>query len=278
MALYAVENDDLIYASCAEPQKVYWCLDCFGPVKRRRGKRHFYHFYHIQSAPNCRLYSKTEDHLLAQLQLQKLFPTGILQIERPFIQIHRIADVLWEKEKIVFEIQCSSISLVEAEMRIRDYRSIGLDIIWLLDDKRYNKRIARPTEEYLRQNSAYYMSIKQGLYSKYYDQFEVFSSGQRVKRGQRLHIDLQKLRQRPKIQFNENCFPQQIAKLHCTKYFLGDRLHRALYYPLTMQYWRTLEMQLMVKKSKTNRFKHWLFCTIGRPYLLFLERLIKKMH
>src|SRR5438128_1692203 len=129
MAHYAYDIDDLIYSADAEPGKVYWCLDCYGPVKRRRGKGYFPHFYHISPSPRCRLYSKTEDHLLAQLQLQKKFPQGILQIERPFLTINRVADICWEKEKIVFEIQCSLIKPLEAEERIRDYRALGYEVV-----------------------------------------------------------------------------------------------------------------------------------------------------
>lgn len=274
MALYAVEEDDLIYAGHAEPGKVYWCLDCFGPVKRRKGKLPFYHFYHTQPAPQCRLYSKTEDHLLAQLELRRQFPPGALEIERPFIKINRVADILWESEKIVFEIQCSPLTEKEAEMRIRDYRSAGYEVVWLLDDKRYNKRVIRPAEEYLRRHSAYYVSISR---SEYYDQLEIFSEGQRVKRGKRLRIDLQTPRSTPQIPFHPDRFPKQIVDLHTAKYFTGDRTHRALRYPQSMLYWRALEIRLIQKKRKPNRFFSWLYRFIGAPYLRLLQKIITRM-
>lgn len=275
MALYAVEEDDLIYAGHAEPGKVYWCLDCFGPVKRRKGKFPFYHFYHAQPAPTCRLYSKTEDHLLAQLQLRGQFPPGVLEIERPFIKINRVADILWENEKIVFEIQCSPLTEKEAEMRIRDYRSAGYEVVWLLDDKRYNKRVVRPAEDYLRRHSAYYVSIRN---SEYYDQFEIFSSGQRIKKGKRSRIDLQALRPTPKLPFNPELYPKQITDLHTVKYFVGDRTHRALRYPQSMLYWRALEIQLVQEKRRPNRFVRWLYRTIGAPYLRLLQKMIRSMN
>jgi competence protein CoiA len=278
MALYAVEDDDLIYAGHAESGKVYWCLDCFGPVKRRRGKLHFYHFYHTAASPKCRLYSKTEDHLLAQLQIQKQFPAGVLQMERPFIKINRVADLLWESEKIVFEIQCSPMTDKEAEMRIRDYRSQGYEVVWLLDDKRYNKRVIRPAEDYLRRHSTYYLTIRAGLDSECYDQFEVFASGRRVRKGKRLRLDLEKIRRMPKIAFNADLFPKQITQLDCTRYFAGDRLYRALTYPQAMPYWRTLEIQLAVEKPTISKFRRWLWRHIGSPYYAFLERLIRKMN
>lgn len=277
MALYAVDDDDLIYAGHAERGKLYWCLDCFGPVKRRRGKSWLPHFYHLKASPQCRLYSKTEDHLLAQLQIQKLFPKGTLQIERPFIKVNRVADLCWEREKIVFEIQCSPLTEKEAEMRILDYCSIGYDVVWLLDDKRYNKRVVRPAEDYLRRHSTYYMSIRNGLTSECYDQFEIFANGRRVRKGKRRPIDLRNIRRVPKINFNKDLFPKQIIQLECVKYFHGDRMHRALQnHMLTMQNWRALEIHFAKITRKPSKLQRWLHRYIVTPYLAYLERRLRK--
>lgn len=278
MSLYAVDDDDLISACEAEPGKIYWCVDCFGPVKRRRGKSWLPHFYHLNSAPTCRLYSKTEDHFLAQIQLEKQFPKGAIQLERPFIKINRVADACWEREKIAFEIQCSPITEGEVEGRERDYQSIGYEVVWLLDDKRYNKRVLRPAEESLRKRNAYYICIQRGLTSECYDQFEVFAEGKRLKRGKSMRIDLQKIRRLDKKIFSEEAFPKQITQLRLNLYFQGSRMERALQgHPMTMQYWRGLEIQLGTKKKKSNRLKMWFSRHIGRPYLFLLNQLIKRM-
>jgi competence protein CoiA len=224
MALYAFDEDDLIFAADALPTRTYWCLDCYGPVKRRRGKK-IAHFYHVRTARTCRLYSKSEDHMLAQVQLLKSFPEGALKMERPFIEINRIADLCWESEKIVFEIQCSPISEKEAEMRTSDYRSIGYEVIWLLDDKHYNRRTLRPAERFLRRHNTYYLHIKQGLSSEYYDQFEVFTEKFRSKKGGRMPLNLQAPRKVPAVEFPEEHFPKQICELNCLRYFKGSRLH-----------------------------------------------------
>ncbi len=275
MALYALDEVGLIPAAAAEPGKVYWCVDCSCPLKLRRGKNRFFHFYHIRAAPSCRLYSKTEDHLLAQIQLQKSFSPNVLQIERPFIQINRVADVCWESEKIIFEIQCSPLTEKEAEMRIRDYASAGYHVVWLLDDKRYNKRVLRPAEPFLRRHSTYFLSIKPGLKSDIYDQFEVFSDGKRLKKGKRLLLDLQRIRRMPKVLFKETLFPKQILQLNCPKYFVGDRLYRALHNSTAMQYWRALENQLPSKKP--HPWIAWFNDRILLPYSRFLDRLIKNI-
>lgn len=271
MAFFAVDDDDLIYAAAAEPGKIYWCSDCFGPVKRRRGKRGVDHFYHLKTAPQCRLYSKTEDHLLAQLQLQKIFPEGTLQLERPFIKINRIADICWEKEKIVFEIQCSQLTEKEAAERIRDYQSMGYRTVWLLDDKRYNKRLIRPAEEYLRKQGAYYLSIRS---SECYDQFEIFLEGRRIKKGKQMRVNLQKMYRRSKKNFDSELFPKQILELDSSQYFHGDRLFRAHQnQTLTMLRWRGLEIQAGTEELPSSRYKEWFRRHLIRPYLHFLERL-----
>lgn len=277
MALYAVDEEDLLYAGDADPKKTYWCLDCFGPVKRRRGKHHFYHFYHLRSAPTCRLYSKSEDHLLAQLQLQKSFPEGIIEIERPFLKINRVADACWEAEKVVFEIQCSPLTEKEGEMRIKDYRSVGYEVVWLLDDKRYNRRKARPAEEFLRKHSTYYLSIQKGLYSKHYDQFEIFSEKRRVKKGKPLFLDLKKIKAAPIQIFDPKIFPDQIVQLNCRKHFAGDRLDQALKNRAGyMPYWRSLEKELIRVVKPPSKLKRWLLKHWKNPYKIFLHFLIRR--
>jgi competence protein CoiA len=195
-------------------------------------------------------------------------------LERPFIQINRVADACWEREKIVFEVQCSPITEVEVEGRMRDYRSIGYDVVWLLDDKRYNKRVLRPAEGLLRSLGAYYICIQQGWSSECYDQFEVFAEGRRAKRGKRMKIDLQKIERTPKKNFNPDLFPKQIVQMNAPTYFHGSRMQRALQgHLLTMQYWRGLEIQLGIAKRRPNRFKIW----VVRPYLALLNCLIRRM-
>ena len=161
----------------------------------------------------------------------------------------------------------------EGEMRVRDYKSGGYDVIWLLDDKRYNKRVVRPAEDYLRKGSAYYMTLRRGLSSEYYDQFEVFAEGARVRKGRRMPIDLRNIRRMPKVSFNEELFPKQIVQLNCARYFAGDRMDRALKnYTLSMQNWRGLEIQFGKPKPRPSKFREWVWTYIGLPYLDLLRR------
>jgi hypothetical protein len=253
---FAFDEDDLLHANQAKSDKTYWCLDCYGPVKRRRSKNSFYHFYHLRSAPTCRLYSKTEDHMLAQVQIEKLFPPGVIELEKSYPQIGRVADAALESAKLVFEVQCSPMTEKEAEMRIRDYRSIGYEVVWLLDDRRYNRRVLRPAEGFLRRYTTFYLSIKQGLQSECYDQFEVFAGAVRVEKGRRMKVNLLHFWNPSKKIFDEKLFPQQIVQLDCLKCFAGSRLERALKGPPSLLLnWRALEIHIGKTLPKNP---HWL--------------------
>ncbi len=217
----------------------------------------------------------------AQLQLEKLFPPSILQLERPFIKIDRVADLCWENEKIIFEIQCSMIAEKEAQSRIRDYRSIGYQVIWLLDDRVFNKSVLRPAEAFLRSQASYFLDLKPGLFSDYYDQFEIFFEGKRIKKGRKLWIDLQQPRRSPSEYPKD--FPEQIMRRipEQPTYFYRDRISVAMQslkapsLRLFLENWRALEIQFKEKpKKKPSAWKKWIYKRLIYPYRQWLERLI----
>jgi len=226
MSLYAYDEDLLLYAVEAEPKKVYRCAGCSGHVRVRKGFARLPHFYHLSSAPSCRLYSKSEDHLLLQVALQKMLPGEII-LEKPFPQISRIADVAWEPHKIIFEIQCSLLSIKEAQQRMVDYKSLGYQVVWILDDRIFNRRSLRPAESYLRQHPCYYVSMrKEG--PTFYDQFEILDGKRRVKRGHSLKIEIDKPFLLSNQSWTKEKFPSQILQKKSNLYFKGDLIHRAL--------------------------------------------------
>lgn len=284
MALYAIDRDDVLFAGDAEKGKTYRCLDCLGPVKQRQGKNRFPHFYHIRSTARCRLHSKTEDHLRAQLQLKNHFASSALQIERPFSQIDRIADVCWEDEKIIFEVQCSAIAFKEVELRVKDYESLGYSVVWLLDDKRYNKQILRPAESHLRTLSCYYLSIRRELNLEIYDQFEIFAHNRRVKKGKRMPIDLTQPVRPSNLNWPEEWVPSQILSLPRTHYFLGDRIHRALlaknqsHAIVSLLHWRALEMRVSKQEAQSNKIRTFFSDYFLKPYRMLLQSLIRLIH
>ncbi|OGN55447.1 MAG: hypothetical protein A2796_00065 [Chlamydiae bacterium RIFCSPHIGHO2_01_FULL_44_39] len=310
MALYALdENEALIFASEATSQKIYWCMSCNSPVKRKHGKtgRHhldfvhfldkaaergkiqlkkfhrkgkiypseemYYagcnisrqmgsknvqsrdHFYHLKQAKGCRFYTKKENHFLAQFYLVKLFGHSGVELEKPFLEINRIADACLHRKglKIVIEVQCSPMSAKEAAKRIRDYASLGYAVIWLLDDQRYNKKFLRPEEKFLREHLSYYMSIRKEIV---YDQFEILDSKKRIKKGKPLPIDLRKIQKKISTPLGS---PQQITALKSPYFCVSDRFFCALRNPL--EYWKEAERKYVRKPALTKKF---FLCLVSR--------------
>ncbi|MBS0624709.1 MAG: hypothetical protein JSS32_01505 [Verrucomicrobia bacterium] len=246
MALYALDSEGVVSADEAPDRGQYWCLECNSPVQVRQGQRRR-HFYHVKTSPSCRLYSKSEDHLLLQLEIKNLFAKEEIHLERPFVSIGRLADACWERCKIVFEIQCSQLSASEARSRIHDYASVGYSVVWLLDDRLFNRRILRPGELQLRQHLCYYVKFRRTTRSFFYDQFEVFQGNRRLKRGSRLSVQLPAPRQMPRSLPDR--LPQQILNRihHSRLFFQGDLIHKALLsqrvrpLAIAMQNWRFIE-------------------------------------
>jgi competence protein CoiA len=176
------ENGVLINVLQAAKHKRYSCLECARAVQLRSGPHRQAHFFHIDVCPTCTQHKKSEEHL--QLQCDLKARIGQASMERRFPEINRIADVAWESRKIVFEIQCSPISWEEAHRRCEDYRSLGWEILWILSDKRFNKRRLSAAEQFLRGQTSYFSSR-----GKLYDQWEIIRGFCRVHRGQRTWID-----------------------------------------------------------------------------------------
>ena len=154
-------------------------------------------------------------HIAIQKKLATLIPE--LFLEYPFPTIGRIADAVYFPEKLIFEVQCSPISLTEVQRRIRDYGSLGFEVVWVLDDRLYNKSTLSTSELYMREQRSFYASCSHSGEGFFYDKLEFFFGLKRVYSGMP-HI-LQslypiKLKKRPFF------FPKRFKK--CTFYFRGD--------------------------------------------------------
>ncbi len=258
MALYALdEESNLISALDASPFQKLRCLECGAALKKRVGVHRRPHFSHLRSARQCRLYSKSIDHLVLQTRLKEAI--GELEMERPFPSILRIADLCWERQKIVFEIQCSLISPSEIERRRKDYAKEGYNLVWLLDDRLYNKKKLRISEKLLRRDAGYFISLKKG---HAYDQFELISEGERLFKGPPLPLDLSK----------PLAAPAATARLQQIKgkkfFFQGDLLFRSLQSRAYLERLLECERSFSAPKPKTagRRLKAWL--QMGMEYLL----------
>lgn len=197
MQFYAFDGDDLILASSAQKQKNYRCPECFNLLRARGGPHRQIHFYHLKTRSLCRQSKKTLTHLQIQWTVKSLFSSDEVVLEKSFPQVNRIADIFIEKYRMVIEIQCSPISAQEAEARNQDYRSLGLHPVWILHDKRYNRRHLSAAEHYLRQNPCYFTNGK-GLF---YDQADLCRGFKRISRGVPLKILLNAPRFNPQLHF-----------------------------------------------------------------------------
>ncbi|HSX12922.1 MAG TPA: competence protein CoiA family protein [Chlamydiales bacterium] len=184
MALFAKDKEETISAWDAIPGKYYECLECQTPLKLRHSKKKFPHFYHLSSSRFCRLYSKSEKHLFIQYEVRKKNPAVIL--EKSFPSIQRIADVVWEEKQIVFEIQCSFISEKEAQDRVKEYGSLGYEVVWILYDGRFNQRRVSAAEDYMRKRCCYFVDKN----FMFYDQLETIVQQKRIQRGKKIPIQL----------------------------------------------------------------------------------------
>lgn len=271
MALFAKDKIEIISAWEAIPNSIYTCVECGSPLKVRRGKLQFPHFYHLKTSPSCRLYSKSERHLLIQKQIQKLLPEGEGSLEKPFPSIHRIADLAWEKQNLVFEIQCSFISEKETKERILEYRSIGFDVVWILDDRIFNKKNLRPAEEKIRKTLSYFVTGKGPFF--FYDQFEILQGKKRLKKSEKLFVDLTS----PMHEISHTANPLQLQRKPIKRYFSGDLVDKTQTpgFEKRAAYWKTLELQALKTFSFKEIIKNFFGNSLKTFYLRLIERLLR---
>lgn len=187
MQLIATEGGVQVYAAAAEKRRDYFCPECAGIVRLRSGPHRQPHFYHPKADPRCRQCEKSAEHIAAQAALLALLPNS--SVEHPFPDIDRIADVVWPEQKIVFEIQCSPISLEEVQERIADYASCGFTCLWILHEKTFNQRRLSAAESHLRTVGCYFTDINQKGNGLFYDQYEILLGPRRTYRGPPLPVN-----------------------------------------------------------------------------------------
>jgi|JI9StandDraft_1071089.scaffolds.fasta_scaffold10773_5 hypothetical protein len=165
-------------------------------------------------------------HRAIQERLVSTLPKGEVVLEKP-IGAHR-ADVLWEKEKIVFEIQCSPLSLEDAVARSRSYQEKGFALVWILHTKTFNRKRLTSTEIFLRTLPCYYTAMTSRTVLGFYDQVEVIKEMRRVFTSKPLSIDFTKPLRNPNLSFMGDRFNQEIevqkALAYVKKYFTSKSL------------------------------------------------------
>ncbi len=165
---------------------------------------------------------------------------------------YRIADAHWAEEKIVFEVQCSPITLQEAKTRCEDYRKLGLTPVWILHDRRYNRFKLTPAEEYLRSQTTTFYTDGRSIY----DQFDVCQKLRRVFRGPRILVNPAL----PQKKALESLFSRNWPLS-----FHGDLFHR-----ITPQQLEHLK-KIQKKHQKPRRWSLW-----KKAYRFLLYRLLEQ--
>ncbi len=191
MQLIAFENGKIISTIQADRKRDYTCPECKRILRFREGPYRHPHFYHLVHNPACSQSKKILAHIHIQIELLKMIPSNTAQIEKYFYKINRTTDIYWPEQNIVFEIQCSPISFHEAYNRIIDYRSQGLEPIWILHDYQFNKQKLSPAERFLRSSTTcYYTNMSINFPGKIYDQIELISYSRRTYKSRPYYIDI----------------------------------------------------------------------------------------
>ena len=137
MFLALDENGSQVTAEDAVKNRKYFCPVCDAPVTFKSGNIKLPHFSHHRIL-NCirYLYKKESvEHMQAKHDLYlKLRETGSVAMEYYLPAIEQIPDLLVDG-RLALEVQFSTISADLIAERSRGYHSLGMEVIWLLDEE-----------------------------------------------------------------------------------------------------------------------------------------------
>ncbi len=229
MQLFAKDcNNRLVSATGASKGIDYFCRECRGPLRLRGGLHVQLHFYHSSKKTICSQSQKSLHHIQTQQFILNMLEDDTALLEKQFEQIGRIADVVWESKKLIFEVQCSWISKEEVKQRNADYKSLGYNVIWILHEMRYNRERPSGAEVYLRASPHYFTNIDPQGRGWIYDQMERTKRGLRISDGQRKAVRLDLPRDRSQERGAKESLPvPESFRLRLKEwpvYFSGDFL------------------------------------------------------
>ena len=141
MFLARDKNGNLISALGDEVKKqTYYCPACGARVRLRKGKNVRTHFAH-ESLKKCDFFHENEgpEHLENKEQLfYWAKKNDEVEMEYPIPELKQIADIFINKQ-LALEVQCSPISWELLRERSNGYRSLGIQVLWLLGEKLWIK-------------------------------------------------------------------------------------------------------------------------------------------
>ena len=152
MFLARDENGHLVNALEDELVKqAYYCPACGTSVRMRKGKNVRRHFAH-ESLKKCDFFHENEgpEHLENK---KRLFywakENDAVEMEYPIPELKQIADIFINKQ-LALEVQCSPISCELLRERSNGYRSLGIQVLWLLGEKLWlNERLTQLQRDFL---------------------------------------------------------------------------------------------------------------------------------
>jgi competence protein CoiA len=236
----------------AKRGKRYLCQECGTLLAPRFGLYRKPHFYHLDPNRTCRMSGKTLEHLQTQNWIQQRVG-GDLEV--PFPQISRIADVVWEEKKIIFEVQCSPITPLEIAQRNKDYASLGYQVVWVLHEMGYNRRRTSLAELSLQSWPHYFTNIDKKGRGAVFDQACQLKRGVRIRRSSKFFVDVSS----PQEGGETPLLPQRGCWSLC---FEGD----------IFTSWKKIkDLTLFEKEIKNEKEKSFLKKYITDPYKMFFE-------
>ena len=140
-------------------------------------------------------------------------------------------------------------------------------MIWILDDKLFNKRTLRASEKFLRQHASYFVST----HFFFYDQLELFSKNKRIKKGRKMGVDFSKIFYQKGEKHHELPSPFQERFSIQKVFFEGDLLFCANAIKETLSHWVKMEKEL----PKERRIQSIFDAYVKKPYLEFLNFLLR---
>lgn len=187
MQLFALNyKKNVVFVENANREEAYFCPECSNEVRVRAGKWRRKHFFH-PSGSACHQSAKSIEHIQVQYFLQEHLPGSVL-LEKRFPELGRIADVVWEQERIIFEVQCSPITAAEVAERNRDYAREGYEVIWIFHEKSFNRKRITAAEHSLLHRPHYFSDIDAEGEGCIYDQHSSLKSGFRIKKSDKAPV------------------------------------------------------------------------------------------
>lgn len=152
MFLARDENGNLVNALEDELVKqAYYCPACRTSVRLRKGKNVRAHFAH-ESLKKCDFFHENEgpEHLENKKSLFYWAKKNAnVEMECLIPELKQIADIFINKQ-LALEIQCSPISCDLLRDRSNGYRSLGIQVLWLLGKKLWlRERLTKLQRDFL---------------------------------------------------------------------------------------------------------------------------------